>query len=135
VGVCALLVGLGYLAQHYAGPGLHKASTDAEAWVPLAANTVLVPLVFAVGLWATEGGRWAKAKGPSGVLNKMITLLAQSSYAFYLAHIGPAAKLVYLLARHNNLLAFVALWILSIVIHKTIEYPILRIVHAKGRIR
>jgi peptidoglycan/LPS O-acetylase OafA/YrhL len=65
---------------------------------------------------------------------RLLSLLAQSSYAFYLLHLGPVAKLVYLIAGHNNVLTFAALWIVSIVLHKTLEYPILRILTSKGRL-
>jgi peptidoglycan/LPS O-acetylase OafA/YrhL len=119
----------------------HLASTDVEAWLPLTANTVLVPLVFAGGIWLTHPpiktlhrtmGATASHLQAQGV--RLLSLLAQSSYAFYLLHLGPVAKLVYLIAGHNNVLTFAALWIVSIVLHKTLEYPILRILTSKGRL-
>jgi peptidoglycan/LPS O-acetylase OafA/YrhL len=118
----------------------HLASTDIEAWLPLTANTVLVPLVFAGGIWLTRPqtntlhqaiGARASHLQAQGV--RLLSLLAQSSYAFYLLHLGPVAKLVYLIAAHNNVLAFAALWIVSIVLYKTLEYPILSILTSKGR--
>jgi hypothetical protein len=133
--VIGLLLGLGWLAVLYAVPRPHPASTDTEAFVALAANTVLVPLVFALGIWITRPSVDSISTKTHTIseLKSIISQLAQGSYAFYLLHLGPAANLVYLVAFHNNLLTFLAFWALSVGFNQIVENPILRIIRGKTR--
>jgi peptidoglycan/LPS O-acetylase OafA/YrhL len=140
-----ILVSSMFQLGQLAPDGAHTASTDSTKWYALAANTILIPAAFATlleitrsegflpetstqNIYAMRLRRWLQSKGLP-----LLGLMAKASYAFYLLHVGPAAKLVYLVAGYNNVLAFALLWILSIVIYKTIEYPILRIITSKPR--
>jgi hypothetical protein len=113
----------------------YPASPDAGTFLALAANTVWVPVVFAFGIWITRPQASAEPTqlAQASRLEAIITILAKSSYAFYLLHIGPAANLVYLVAFHNNLLTFLALWVLSVGFNQIVENPILRIIRGKRR--
>jgi len=135
-GVVLLLLALGQLADFYAPAELARpASTDTRHWAALLANAVVVPLVFGAGIWITRAGFLGNVGTPIHAVQQFISLLARASYAFYLLHVGPVAQVVYLLAFHNNLLAFAALWGLAVAVHLLVESPLLQIIQANGRIR
>lgn len=129
VGLAGLMLYLGTLAP----PGAHTASTDSGDPQALMMNVVWVPLFFAAAVHATRQLSEATLAKQAAYdrLKGFFSLLSQASYAFYLLHVGPLASGVYLIAGHNNVLTFALLWALSIVLHRTVERPILRMITAK----
>lgn len=107
------LLALGTLAP--AGP--FTASTDNRAPMALLANTIAIPLVWAACLGLTQG-----ARVPGAALWR---LLAQSSYAFYLIHIGPVGRLVGFVVGQQVIWQFAFLWLVAVALHKLVENPIL----------
>ncbi len=113
-----LLAGAGLLALGTLAPaGPLTASTDSLAPWALLANTIAIPLVWTACLGLTLGARVPGAA--------FWQLLAQGSYAFYLIHIGPVARLVGFAVGQQVIWQFVFLWLVAVALHKLVENPIL----------